>query len=192
MNCIIIPGCPPNNKESIAKAKDPKRRTYDTHWMPWTKKELTKKGIKTEVALMPNPWQPKYREFKGEFEKYKINKNTILIGHSCGTAFLVKWLGETKQKVNRLILISPWKIPDENDKIKIEFYGFKIDKTIKERVKKIIYFTADNEAKDGKESLKIYKKALDGKIINIKGYGHYIEKHMKTTKFPELLEEILN
>lgn len=44
-------------------------RTYDKHWIPWTKKQLEEKGIETETPLMPKPWQPVYEDFKSEFEK---------------------------------------------------------------------------------------------------------------------------
>ena len=77
-NCIIIHGCP-SNKETSLNAKT---RTYDKHWIPWTKKQLELKGIKTETPLMPTPWEPNYENFKKEFEKYLVDENSILIGHS--------------------------------------------------------------------------------------------------------------
>jgi predicted alpha/beta hydrolase family esterase len=152
---------------------------------------LSKRGIKTENPLMPEPWYPDYSKFKKEFEKYKVTENTILIGHSCGCAFLVRWLGDSKKKINKLILVAPWKIPRKNDKYKKAFYGFDIDKTIKSRVKEIVIFTANNEEPDGKKSLKIFHKALGGKIIQLKGRGHYILEDMGTKRFPELLKEIV-
>ena len=94
-NCIIIHGCP-DEKE---KAMDPETRTYDKQWLPWTKKQLENRGLKTETPLMPDPWEPIYEKFKNEFEKYQVDENTILISHSCGCTFLARWLGETKQKV---------------------------------------------------------------------------------------------
>jgi len=187
VNCIIIHGCPSDEE----KAMDAKTRTYDKHWMPWIKKELSLRGIKTETPLMPEPWKPDYNKYRNEFEKYEVTENTILIGHSCGAAFLVHWLGETKQKINTLILVAPWKIPDKNDKYKVTFYGYTIDETIKSRVKKIIMFTSDDEEEDGKKSLKIFHKALDGKIIELKKHGHYTIGDMGTEEFPELLEEIV-
>lgn len=187
-NCIIIHGCP-HDKE---KHSNPKTRTYDKHWMPWTKKQLTSKGIKTETPLMPAPWQPVYEDFKKEFKKYDVNENTVLIGHSCGCAFLVRWLGETKKKINKLILVAPWKINDKGDNFREKFYTYPIDETIKTRVKQIIMFTADDEDEEGKESLKIFKKALGGKVIKLKSHGHYCLGDMKTEEFPELIEEVLN
>lgn len=188
INCIIIHGCPSDEERAL----NPQTRTYDKHWIPWTKKELATKGIKMETPLMPEPWAPDYEKFKKEFEKHEITEDTILIGHSCGCAFLVRWLGETKQKIKKLIMVAPWKIPNEGDKLREAFYIYPIDETIKERVGEIAIFTADDEKEDGKKSLQIFHEALDGKIIELKGNGHYTMGDMKTEEFPELLEEILN
>ena len=187
MNCIIIHGCPSDEE----KAMNSETRTYDKHWIPWIKKELSSKGIKTETPLMPEPWKPDYNKFKREFEKYKVTEDTVLVGHSCGSAFLVRWLGETKQKISKLILVAPWKIPDKNDEDRIAFYTYLIDKTIKTRVKKIVVFTADDEEDDGKKSVEIFHKSLGGKVIELKGHGHYTLADMGTEEFPELLKEIM-
>ncbi len=188
INCIIIHGCPSDEEKEM----NTEARTYDKHWINWTKKQLISKGIKAETPLMPEPWQPDYDKFKKEFEKYEVDENSVLIGHICGCAFLVRWLGEERKKIDKLILVAPWKIPDKNDELRKKFYNFTIDKTIKDRVKKIAMFTADDEEEDGKKSLIIYNKNLDGKIIELRGYGHYTLDDMKTEKFPELIEEILN
>lgn len=181
INCIILHGCPGNSQD----------KRYNKHWMAWTKQELIFRGIKVETPLMPEPWKPNYEKFKKEFEKYIVNENSVLIGHSCGCAFLVRWLGETKQKINKLILVAPWKIPKKNDKSRENFYTYNIDETIKKRVKEIVMFTSNDEEEDGKKSLKIYHKSLNGKIINLKNHGHYTFGDMKTEKFPELIKEII-
>jgi len=188
LKCIIIHGCP----SSAEKAMNPKTRTYDKHWIPWTKIQLVSKGIKTETPLMPTPWKPEYEKFKREFEKYSVDENTILIGHSCGCTFLVRWLGETKKNIFKLILVAPWKIEKSADKFKKAFYKFPIDETIKDRIKEIIMFTSDDEAEDGKKGLKMFHKALGGKIINLPRHGHYCLKDMSTEKFPELLDVVLH
>lgn len=186
-NCIIIHWCPTN----IEKAMNPERRTYDKHWMPWTKNQLIEKWIPTETPIMPLPWAPIYEDYKKVLEKYDINENSILVGHSCGCAFLVRWLGESKKNISKLILVAPWKIPDENNEIKKSFYNFPIDETIKDRVKEIIMFTSNDEEDDWKESLKIFHKALGWKIIDLSNHGHYCLGDMWTEEFPELIEEIL-
>lgn len=188
LNCIVIHGCPSNAE----RAMNFKTRTYDKHWIPWIRKKLSQRRIKTEVPLMPSPWQPDYSAFKEEFEKYSVSENTILIGHSCGCAFLVRWLGKSKQKINKLILVAPWKIPDKNDKFRKAFYEYPIDSMIKSRVKEIVMFTADDEEEDGKKSLKIFHDALGGKIVKLKGRGHYTMGDMGTEEFPELLKEVIS
>ncbi len=186
-NCIIIHGCPSN----IEKAMNPETRTYDKHWIPWLKRNLIAAGIETETPLMPDPWEPNYQKFKSEFEKHEVGENTILVGHSCGSAFLVRWLGETKRKIFKLILVAPWKIPDKDDKFRKEFYTYPIDESIKLRVREIVMFTADDEEDEGKESLKIFHQALGGEIIELKGHGHYTLGDMGIEEFPELLEKII-
>jgi len=187
VNCVVVHGCP----SDIEKAIDPETRTYDKHWIPWIKKELTDRGIKTETPLMPEPWYPDYEKFKKEFEKCDVNENTILVGHSCGSAFLVRWLGETKKRILKLILVAPWKVPNKNDEFRKKFYIYPIDKRIKQRVKKIIMFTADNEERDGKKSLQIFHQGLGGKVIELQSRGHYTMDDMGTIVFPELLTAIL-
>jgi len=186
-NCIIVHSCPSDEE----KAMNPKTRTDDKHWIPWLKRNLTAAGFKTGVPLMPNPWKPEYQKFKIEFEKYVVNENTILIGHSCGCAFLVRWLGETKRKIFKLILIAPWKISDKDDDFRKEFYTYSIDENIKLRASEIIIFTSDDEENAGKESLKIFHQALGGEVIELKGHGHYTLGDMGTEEFPELLEKII-
>jgi predicted alpha/beta hydrolase family esterase len=179
--CIIIHGCPSKDTDA----------SYNRHRMQRTKKELLANNIQTETPIMPSPWKPEYEKFKNEFEKYPVDEHTILVGHSCGCAFLVRWLWETKQKILKLFLVAPRKINDEGEPFREAFYTYPIDETIKDRVNKIVMFTADDEDPEGKESLQIYHKALGGEIIDLKDHGHYTLGDMWTEEFPELLKAIL-
>lgn len=187
MNCVIIHGCP----SDAEKAMDPARRTYDKHWIPWTKQKLEERGIQTETPLMPEPWSPQYDAYSSALERFPISEDTVLVGHSCGCAFLVRWLGDSKRAVKKLILVAPWKIPDEGDDIKKAFYEYPIDVSIKDRVSDIVIFTSDDEEDDGKVSARMFHNALGGRLIELKGRGHYTLEDMGTEEFPELLEEIL-
>jgi len=184
-NVVIVHGCP-----NLDEPKNPKERMYDKHWLPWIKEKLIKKGIKCETPLMPEPWNPTYESWKKEFEKLKIDTKSILIGHSAGTTFLVRWLGETKKKIKKLILVASWKEPWLDTKENKEFCKFKIDEDIKELVEEIIIFTSDYS--EEKKRAIFFDRSLSSKLIELKGRGHFIENHMKTKEFPELLDEILS
>lgn len=187
-NCIVIHGCP----SDVEKAMDAQTRTYDKHWIPWIKKELAQSGVPTETPLMPEPWEPTYEKFKAVFSKHAVGENTILVGHSCGCAFLVRWLGETKKKVFKLILVAPWKIPQEKRQgADVAFYTYNIDPSIKDRVGEIIMFTANDEEDDGKRSLKVFHDGIGGKVIELQNHGHYTMNDMGTEEFPELRDAII-
>jgi len=181
-NCIIVHGCPSTHESP---------KEYAGHWMPWLKTELDKKGISTQIALMPEPWSPNYSKYKKALSKYKVTKASILVGHSCGCSFLVRWLGETGIKIKKLILVAPWKIAPKNDNLKNLFYDFTINKNITQNVKEIVLFTSNNEQEEGKQSLLLFQEILKGKVITLENKGHYTLDDMKTDHFPELLNEIL-
>jgi len=189
-NVIIVHGCPFN----VKKAMDEKTRTYDKHWIPWVKKQLEEKDIKVFTPLMPKSWEPSYEDWKNEFNKLPVNENSILIGHSCGGAFLVRWLGETKKKVKKLIFVSPSVVLDDELKsLKLkELYDFEINEEVKANVEEIIAFVSDNDKKRIEDSADLLVKKLSVRLIEVKGCGHFIEKHMGTKEFPELLDEIIS
>jgi len=167
---------------------NPETRTYDKHWIPWTRDELTKRGYEVKTPMMPTPWDPDYEAFRKEFEKNSFSEDDILIGHSCGAAFLVRWLGDSKQKIEKLILVAPWKIAARKGTLREAYYNYEIDPSIRDRVKEVVIFTSDNEEEGGKESAKIFHEALGGKVIELRHHGHYTEDDMGTVEFPELLE----
>jgi leucyl-tRNA synthetase len=183
---VILHGCPDSKEKHLDNAS----RTYDKHWIPWTKKELEKFGADVITPIMPEPWKPSYEAWKKEIEKINIDENSILIGHSCGTAFWVRYLGETKKSVKALIMVAPWKeAPNEN---KRSFYDFEIDPSIKNRIGHIYIFTSNDEYKSGKESARLYSEKIDAKVVELKNHGHYTFGDMGTAHFPELLNLILS
>lgn len=186
-NVIILHGCPSDEE----KALNPETRTYDKHWIPWTRNWLMGLGFEVETPMMPEPWKPNYEAYKNIFDQLTVNENTILIGHSCGSAFLVRWLGETKRSVAKLILVAPWKIPDTGDVDRVAFYTYPIDPTISLRVGEIVLFTSDNEEEDGKRSVKMFHDVLGGRLIELKDHGHFTMNDMGTEEFPELIEVVV-
>ncbi len=184
---ILLHGCPDDEEREM----NPETRSYDKHWLPWVKQELENKGIEVVKLSMPEPWNPTFEIWREEFEKLGIDENTILIGHSCGNAFFTRWLGETKRKVKGLIMVAPWKTPDEEyEGNKREFYEFDFDPSVKERVGSIVIFSSDDEDEQGIIDQKSYHQAFGGQFVVLPNHGHYTKGDMGTEEFPELLEKI--
>ncbi len=186
-NCVVVHGCP-NYAED-----NPDKSTYDKHWMKWLGRELSKLGIVGSFPVMPTPWEPNYEAWKKEFEKNKIDENSILIGHSCGCAFLARWLAETKEVVKHLIFVAPWKVADASmSQQKVDWYSHDIDKSIRFRAKYMTIFTSDDEELGGKQSAALFEEAWGIEPILLHKHGHYTLNDMGTEEFPELLSAILN
>ncbi|MCK5624479.1 alpha/beta hydrolase [Candidatus Pacearchaeota archaeon] len=186
MKVVIIHGSP--KSEEMAK-ESPQNKA---HWIYWIKNKLENQGIKTYTPLMPICWKPTYQEWKEEFEKIPIDEETILIGHSAGGAFLTKWLGETNEKIKKLILVAPAIINLKKEVWELDkFYDFEINKNLQNNVKEIILIESDNDSESILESCKIYSEMLNIKPIVLKNKGHFTERGMGTKEFPELLEEVL-
>jgi predicted alpha/beta hydrolase family esterase len=188
-NVVIVHGSNEKDKEYMKKYNLSPQNERD--WLGWIKDELNERGINCFAPLMPENWDPKYENWKKEFEKYEINENSVLIGHSAGATFLIRWLGDTNKKVKKLILVAPCKTVGNWNKVLNNFYNFTINSELKELVNKIIFFFSDNEFPARIEDVKRYHEVLGGEIIELKGKGHFTGHSMGTNKFPELLEKIL-
>ena len=181
MNCIILHGC----SRSPGEAKRILVKEADRYWIFWVRRELERRGVEAATPTIPEHWKMEYEIFKREFEKLRVDEETVLVGHSCTTAFLVRWLGESGRRVKKLILVAPWKFPES-----VDLFNFEVDEGIRKRVGEIVFFTSDNESELGKRSLEIFHRALDGEVIELPGRGHYDPGEMGP-EFPELLEVIL-
>lgn len=178
---IILHGCPPNEQTVTPKTN---------RWMNWLQIKLKEKGFDAIAPDMPTSWNPKYIEWKQEFEKYLITKKTLLIGHSCGAAFLVRWLLETNKTVKKLILVAPAKIPETETDTRQDLYRFDLPIDASYIADEIVVFTS-NDFPHHLKSLEMYKMFLKPRIIKLENKFHFLYFQMKTNEFPELLEEAL-
>ncbi len=163
----------------------------NSHWLPWLQKKLLINNVFTQTPEMPDAYLPNYKKWKKEFERFKINENTILIGHSCGGGFLVRWLSENKININKLILVAPWLDPKREKTT--DFFDFNIDLNIINRIKEIHLLVSTDDDKDILESVEILKNNISKiKLHQFSNLGHFCFSDMKTDRFPELLDLILN
>lgn len=80
------------------------------NWFPWLENELTKKNINCLVPSFPTPEHQVYDDWRALLDYYSrkelINSETVVIGHSCGAVFLVKYLIERNLHVKGIITVS--------------------------------------------------------------------------------------
>ncbi len=182
---ILIHGC--CDKEEFFDPVYPS--LSNSHWFPWLQRQLTIKGIPTQTPEMPKPYSPEYKKWKPVFEQFPVTTDTILVGHSCGAGFLLRWLSENKMTINKLILVAPWLDPIEKRK---GFLDFEIDENIKRRIKEVHIFYSQDETVEGvEESIKTIRNIFEKAIMHeFKDKGHFTSEDTQSNEFPELLEII--
>lgn len=179
--CIILHGCPPSEDKVSPK---------EQRWMNWLADELQQRGYDAVAPDMPTPWQPDYQEWKQVFEQYPVSGQTLLVGHSCGAAFLIRWLLETGKSVKKLVLVAPAKYPETPDDTRQGMYEFKLPEETPHLAEDLVVFTS-NDFPHHLKSLELYKKALNPRVITLENKVHFLYFSMGTNQFPELLEEVL-
>ena len=187
-NAIILHGKPDPGQEEYYNPNFPS--ASNAHWIPWLQKQLIIHDVATQTPEIPNAWKPEYETWRKEFERYDMTPETMLVGHSCGAGFIVRWLSEHPNvRVGNVMLVAPslgidW---DTNG-----FFDFKIDRKLTERTQTITIFVSDND----RAAIQQAVKKLRADIPNIAyrefhSYGHFCFEDMKTTEFPELRDELL-
>ena len=176
-----IPLCNPNN---------------EGNWMGLTEKQLEESGIDVTCPFIPDSWGSKYEQWKVELDQANINENTVLVGLSVGAYAILRYLGESKKKVKKVILVAPGGIVKKDDiegmfPNAVEFTSFPIAPELKTQIKdRVVIFISDDEPYDGvRRATKMYEDTLDAKVIRQENMGHY---SFLISEFPELLDEIVN
>lgn len=156
------------------------------HWLPWLQQQLCARDILTQTPEMPLPYAPDFHIWKDEFERQVIDEDTILVGHSCGGGFLLRWLSEQERTISRLVLVAPWL---DMEKEYAPLFDFELDRELLSKTKDgIDYLYSTNDDQEMQTTLDYMKKSnIDIRYHEFKDYGHFCLRDMKTREFPELL-----
>jgi predicted alpha/beta hydrolase family esterase len=183
-NAVIIHGRPEKEEYFDPVSNSPS----NDHWFPWLQKQLLMKGVLAQTPEMPSAYAPDYDEWKSVFELFKIDEDTILIGHSRGGAFLLRWLSEHPSiRVNKVVLVAPSLEPS----VSKEFSIFTLDPQLVERTEGLYVFYSIDDEQDIFESAQMLKSKLPNAVF--KEYtdkGHFTLEDLGTNEFPELLESL--
>ena len=173
---------------------DPKYPTgSNSHWFPWLTKQLMIRDIYTVAVEMPDGYYPNYEAWKREFERFDIDKQTILVGHSCGAGFLVRWLSENDVKVGKVILVAPWLGDDPGDEpFDTSFFDFAINPDIAKQTEGLTIIHSTNDGTGVKKSVNTLTAQLKGfRYVELENKGHFTFESLGGEEFSELLEELL-
>ena len=103
-NAILLHGKP--GKEEYYDSRLPSPSNY--HWFPWLQKQLIVHDIKTDTPEVPMAYDPQWELWVKEVERFDIGPESLLVGHSCGSGFWVRYLSEHKDlKVDKVVLVAP-------------------------------------------------------------------------------------
>ncbi len=184
-NAIIIHGIPDDGEE-INLTKNP---LSTAHWYPWVKQKLEALHIETHTPEFPDPYDPVYEKWKETFEQFKIGPDTILVGHSCGGGFLVRWLSENKINVGKVVLVAPWSDPKKE--LGTRFFDFIINPDLMNQVVELTVMYSLDDQEEIIMTVDELKAALpQATFVEFQDKGHFTLEDMGTNEFPELLEAL--
>ena len=183
---VIIHGY--NDKSQYSDTSRP--AASNDHWLPWIQRQLLLKGILAQTPEMPGFYEPNYEAWKEMLERFDLNEETMLVGHSCGGGFLVRWLSESNTKVGKVVLVAPWLDPkhviDEN------FFKFQIDENLESKTGGAVVMYSTDDKPEILQSIEVLKAKLKGaQFQEFANKGHFVLGSMKTEAFPELLANLV-
>lgn len=185
-NAIILHG-QPGRKEYY----DPESPSMsNAHWIAWLQAQLLKNDIAAATPEVPNAFKPEWELWKQEVERFDLKPDSIIVGHSRGCDFWLRYLSENKNiSVGKVVLVAPslgWHYSDDH-----YFGDYKIDSKLAKRTKGITIFHSDNDKEGIQKSVKEIRNTVKDIGYREFHFGHFTYESMGTDKFPELLEECL-
>lgn len=123
-------------------------------------------------------------------ERFEITPETILVGHSRGGDFWLRYLSERPEiTVGKVVLVAPsLGYLTENG----NYFGkFEIDPHLAKRTQGIALFHSDNDRENMQASAREIRSTIKDLQYREFHLGHFTSRSMGTIEFPELLAECL-
>lgn len=160
------------------------------HWIPWLKEKLEANGYQVFNPELPRAYKPIYEDWLKIFQQFPLDEETVLVGHSCGGGFLLRYLSENDVKVDKVVLVAPWLDPRKH--LETGFFDFSIDPKVSNKSQCTTIFVSSDDGEDVLTSVATLTKAVPG--VTVKQFtdkGHFTFGDMGQKEFPELLQIIL-
>lgn len=168
--------------------------TPESFWIPYIKKNLEEKGYEVIVPTLPNTKTPVLQEQLQSVIGFPYDTQTILIGHSSGSALILSVLEHIKVKIKQAILVAGYfepLDPGQPEPMVQESYDWE---KIKNNCENFVFINSDNDPWGCTDKVgKAMQEKLGGELIVPKGEGHMgsTKFHQPYKEFPLLLSKIL-
>jgi uncharacterized protein len=163
----------------------------NSHWIPWLQKQLLTNQIDCQTPDVMNSYKGNYEDWLRAVQPHKINEETIIVCHSAGCGFFLKYLSENKDiYFDKLIMVAPFNDPyyEYGD-----FLRCVLDSGLSSRANTMhVFYSLDEDVKGVKETVDVIMKTYpNSKLTEFNNHGHFCLSDMGTEEFPELLDVIL-
>lgn len=167
----------------------------NSNWFPWLKRKLEKDKITVYVPKFPTGKNQSLSNWFIAFDKYLkfLDKDTIMVGHSIGPAFIMDLLQQKELEVKSCFFIIPF-IGDlglkDFDPVNRTFTNKKMNWTLlKSLCKNYHVYASDNDPYVPLQKSKFVAKKLKAKFRLVKG-GKHLNAEAGYKKFELLLKDI--
>ena len=165
----------------------------EDNWFQWLRRELESCGHDVYVPKFPTPQNQSVKNWCAVLDKQapRFGKDTVLIGHSCGAAYLLHILEVMQEPVAKSIFVSGFvgKLGDDFfDTLNETFVNKDFDwKTIRKNSGKITLLQGSNDPYVPILAAQKLSEGLETPLTMILDGGH-LNAEFGYTEFPEILE----
>jgi predicted alpha/beta hydrolase family esterase len=157
--------------------------------LPWLQKQLIIRDIPAATPEVPNSWIPDYPTWERELMRYDLTEKTLLVGHSLGAGFLLRWLSEHPElHPAKLVCVAPWLNLLESADTGT-FLDFHLDPGVSHRTSLVVISSKDDSSGVLATVELLHMAFPTATYREFTNRGHFCAPDC--TEFPELLAELL-
>jgi len=168
----------------------------ESNWFMWLKGVLIGKGHQVWLPQLPNsdtPDSKAYTKFLLSNDKFIIDEDTIIIGHSSGAVEIFNLLQNLPNEavIKAAILVSAFKDDLGWDSLSGLFQEPIDFEKVKTKSKRFIFIHSDNDPYIPIEQAKYLQEQVSGDLVVFEDQGHFnLETGPEYNHFPELIDII--
>jgi len=188
-NAIILHGMP--DKDEYYDTQYPCMSNF--HFLPWLQRQLQLNDWEAHTPEVKDAHDPTYDKWLKELNRYELNSNTVLVGHSCGAGFIVRYLSENPHtRVHKVFLVAPWLNTPGAGEYDTDMFEFDINPIASDCAKEIHLLLSTDDFDSIQSSSHLVMEGISGiHYHEFSDKGHFAKGDIGN-ELPELLELILS